>query len=62
MVKFFARTCPRCRGFVKILMREPEHKVPLHAVNGGCVRTAAIPALRKIRRTVGRDNFIFSLS
>jgi hypothetical protein len=40
MAKYFARSCPRCNGYVGIIMREPERDLPLQAVNGHCVRCA----------------------
>lgn len=40
MAKYFARSCPRCNGYVEIIMREPERYMPLKAVNGRCVRCA----------------------
>jgi hypothetical protein len=29
MAKYFARACPRCNGYVGIVMREPRRDLPL---------------------------------
>ncbi len=38
MVRYLCRSCPRCNGYVGIIVREPGQNVPLQAVNGHCVR------------------------
>jgi hypothetical protein len=38
MAKYLYRSCPRCNGYVGIVLREPERDLPLRAVNGQCVR------------------------
>jgi hypothetical protein len=38
MAKYLYRSCPRCNGYVGIVMRQPERDMPLQAVNGRCVR------------------------
>jgi hypothetical protein len=35
-----ARSCPRCNGYVGIVIRESGRKTPLQAVNGRCTRCA----------------------
>jgi C4-type Zn-finger protein len=40
MAKYFARSCPRCNGYVEIVMREPDRYMVRKAVNGHCVRCA----------------------
>ncbi len=37
MARYFARSCPRCGGYVGITMRESPWKAPVQAVNGRCV-------------------------
>ena len=34
--RYLARACPRCNGYVGIVIREPTRNVPLQAVNGRC--------------------------
>ena len=36
MARYLARACPRCNGFVGIVIREPGRNVPVQAVNGRC--------------------------
>jgi hypothetical protein len=36
MARYLARACPRCNGYVGIVIREPGRNVPLQAVNGRC--------------------------
>jgi C4-type Zn-finger protein len=36
MARYLARSCPRCKGYVGIVIREPGRNVPLQAVNGRC--------------------------
>ena len=38
MARFLARECPRRKGYVGIIVREPGRNVPLQAVNGHCLR------------------------
>jgi len=38
MARYLARACPRCNGYVGIVIREPGRNVPLQAVNGRCGR------------------------
>ena len=38
MARYFTGSCPRCGGYVGIIMREPETALRLQAVNGKCVR------------------------
>ena len=38
MAKYLARSCPRCNGYLGIVLREPGRNVPLQAVNGHCLR------------------------
>ena len=37
MAKYLARNCPRCNGYLGIVLREPGRNVPLQAVNGHCL-------------------------
>ena len=38
MARYLARACPRCNGYVGIIMREAGRNVPLQAVNSRCTR------------------------
>ncbi len=38
MARYLARACPRCNGYVGIILREPGRNTPLQAVNGRCLR------------------------
>jgi hypothetical protein len=38
MAKYFARPCPRCGGYVDVAMHGAERNIPLHAVNGRCLK------------------------
>ena len=38
MARYLARSCPRCNGYLGIVLREPGRNVPLQAVNGHCLR------------------------
>jgi hypothetical protein len=38
MARYLARACPRCNGYVGIVIREPGRNVPLQAVNGRCTQ------------------------
>jgi hypothetical protein len=37
MTKYLARSCPRCRGYLGIILREPSRNTPLQAINGHCL-------------------------
>ena len=37
MVRYLARSCPRCNGYLGIVLREPGRNVPVQAVNGHCL-------------------------
>lgn len=37
MVRYFARACPRCNGYLEI-ERKAECDLPLESVNGRCAR------------------------
>ena len=37
MARYLARSCPRCNGYLGIMLREPGRNVPLQAVNGHCL-------------------------
>jgi len=36
MARYLARSCPRCNGYVGIVIRESGPNLPLQAVNGRC--------------------------
>jgi len=36
MARYLARACPRCNGYVAIVIREVGRNIPLQAVNGRC--------------------------
>src|SRR5262245_34804812 len=38
MAKYLARSCPRCSGYLGIVMREPKRNAPLQAINGRCLQ------------------------
>jgi len=38
MARYLARSCPRCNGYLGIVLREPGRNVPLQAANGHCLR------------------------
>jgi hypothetical protein len=38
MTKYLARACPRCGGYVDVMVRKPERDIPLQAVNGRCLK------------------------
>jgi hypothetical protein len=38
MAKYLCRSCPRCNGYVGIVLGEPGRNSPLQAVNGHCLR------------------------
>ena len=37
MARYLARSCPRCNGYLGIVLRESGRTVPLQAVNGHCL-------------------------
>ncbi len=37
MAKYLSRNCPRCNGYVGIVLREPGRNTQLQAVNGHCL-------------------------
>jgi len=38
MVRYLYRSCPRCNGYLGIVLRGPGRNVPLQAVNSRCTR------------------------
>jgi len=56
MPRYLARACPRCDGYVGIVIREPEHNLTLQAVNGRYTRCCYRMAQSVIRgkRTIIR--------
>ena len=38
MAADLARPCPRCNGYLGIVLREPRRNMPLRAVDGHCVK------------------------
>ena len=36
MAKYLARSCPRCAGYLGIVVREPGRNIRLQAINGRC--------------------------
>ena len=38
MTRYLARACPRCKGYVDVMMPKPRRDIPLGAVNGKCVK------------------------
>ena len=61
MAKYLSRSCPRCNGYVGIVMREPGSKTQLQAVNGHCLRCSyrlawiVIRGNRDSTRALGRE-------
>ena len=37
MPRYLFRTCPRCDGYLGIVLREPGRNMPVQAVNGHCL-------------------------
>jgi hypothetical protein len=37
MATYLARPCPRCKGYLGIVLREPGRDTPVRAVNGHCL-------------------------
>jgi hypothetical protein len=56
MARYLARACPRCIGYVGIVIRQPGRNVPLQAVNGRCTRCAYRLALIVIRSKAQKEN------
>jgi hypothetical protein len=38
MTKYLARGCPRCGGYVDVMMRKPDRDLPVRGVNGRCLK------------------------
>ena len=38
MATYLARPCPRCNGYLGIVLREPGSNMPVRAVNGHCIK------------------------
>ena len=38
MVRYLAHTCPPCKGYLGIVLREPGRNTPLQAINGHCLK------------------------
>ena len=38
MATYLARPCPRCNGYLGIVLREPGSNTPVRAVNGHCIK------------------------
>lgn len=38
MARYLARACPKCNGYVGIVLREPGHTSRLRAINGHCFK------------------------
>jgi hypothetical protein len=57
MPKYLARSCPRCSGYLGIVLRERRRNTPLRAINGRCVecgyRLAWILRGKELARRVG---------
>ena len=51
MAKYLARSCPRCNGYLGIVLREPGRNVPLQAVNGHRRRRRSILPSRMSSRS-----------
>lgn len=43
MATYLARACPRCNGYLGIVLREPGRNTPLMAINGHCLK-CGLPA------------------
>jgi hypothetical protein len=37
MIRYLARSCPRCGAYAGITMRDPVRSAPIQALNGRCV-------------------------
>ena len=62
MARYLAKACPRCDGYVGIVIREPRSKMPLQAVNGRCTRCSYRMAWIVIRGKSGLENKIRNAS
>jgi C4-type Zn-finger protein len=38
MATYLTRPCPRCNGYLGIVLREPGRNTPVRAVNGHCLK------------------------
>ena len=38
MATYLARSCPKCDGYLGIVLPEPGRNVPVRAVNGHCLK------------------------
>jgi hypothetical protein len=38
MATYLTRPCPRCNGYLGIVLREPGRNMPIRAVNGHCLK------------------------
>jgi hypothetical protein len=38
MAKYLQRTCPRCNGYLGIVIPERKAKMPVQAINGLCLK------------------------
>ena len=38
MATYLARSCPKCGGYLGIVLREPGRNTPVRAVNGHCLK------------------------
>jgi hypothetical protein len=38
MTKYLARPCPRCNGYLGVVLREPERHTALRTIRGHCFR------------------------
>jgi len=67
MEKYLQRSCPRCNGYVGIVLREPGRNTRLQAVNGEClgcgyrmawivIQSKGLSAVRADRRLSIRSN------
>jgi hypothetical protein len=37
MAKYLCRSCPRCNGYLGVVLREPVHSTGFQTVNGHCL-------------------------
>jgi hypothetical protein len=38
MARYFARSCPKCNGYLGIVLPHKQRNVPVKAINGRCVK------------------------
>ena len=38
MAAYLARSCPKCNGYLGIVLREPGRNTPVRAINGHCLK------------------------